>query len=44
MAVDKEQLEKPIEDPSVKKDELSEYNLDEYDEDEAEAGRYTVSC
>lgn len=39
MAVDEEQ---PGENPSTKKDDLSQYNLDEYDNDEPEAGRYTV--
>lgn len=35
MAVDEEQ---PGENPSTKKDDLSQYNLDEYDNDEPEAG------
>jgi len=40
MVVDEEQ---PGEFPSAKKDDLSQYNLDDYDDDEPEAGRYTAS-
>ncbi|KAL4064360.1 WD40-repeat-containing domain protein [Scleroderma yunnanense] len=43
MAVDEEQPDKAVEDASTKKDDLSQYNLDEYDDDEPESGFGTFS-
>ncbi|KAG6333092.1 hypothetical protein ID866_5994 [Astraeus odoratus] len=41
MVVDGEESGKPARDPSAKTDDLSQYNLDDYDDDEVEDGMYS---